>query len=185
MSELWNLPLAVQRTCRSCFVAIPSRLGRAVRGRSSGIVALRVEWNDVSSGQPRIAFVGWSGAIAGQSGFTATYVGSGATVAPGDDALEMPQALACSLGIDQSTGRRGTLTVLCSLAAAPLARRIEVQPVSIDDWEVRIQISIFFFSNLRHFSCCLLTRLLKHQRPLLSHHCSPKSKLFTKIRCED
>jgi len=102
------------------------------RGKGSGIVALRIEWNDFATGKPRTAFVGWSGAIAGQSGFTATYVGSGAIVASGDDVLEIPQALASSLGF------RGTVNVLCSVAAAPLARRIEVQPVSVDDWEVNI-----------------------------------------------
>ena len=170
--QRWNLPVA-SSSAKTCFVALPDHLAWVARrlGRSQdATVPLKLDWLEEATGEERCAYVGWRGAVSGQSGARAVYVtgsghlasGGGAggeVVRPGDHALEVPWALAAALGLAQgggggssggsgegsSCGSRlvgggglGWLVVTVGVVASPPPRasRVEVQPCTVDDWEV-------------------------------------------------
>ena len=186
----WGFQAAVNRRNKTCFVALPSRAARAIRSRSGSgdqrLVCLRLEWSGPADGEPHCAFVGWNGAISGQSGGAATYLCSssgnnrrgrgrdsssssssssrsssssgrdgGDAVLPDDEAIEIPYALAHTLGLNRAVvspsnsaawgGENSSvaaaltqrLPVSCRVVPSPkAAQRVEVAPCSVDDWEV-------------------------------------------------
>ena len=103
-----------------------------------------------------VAFVGWNGMQSGQ-GTSADYLISGISSSMSSsasrssaacgDALEMSAALAESLGLPGTTrgsggsGGQRVVMVRCTVlrhSAVWRAKRVEVAPASVDDWEVRL-----------------------------------------------
>jgi len=212
----WQLPVAVTRSTRNCFVALPSHVARAARsigsrspgdatnsgGGTSAVLCLKLEWDTTdycevtgSGGQlisngsrgdgvsysgsknnqssNGMAFVGWNGMLSGQ-GASADYLVSGYDSVAGTrsmsgsssrssaacgDALELPVALAESLGLPGTLHSRSAdsgqkiVVVRCTVlrhSAVRRAKRVEVAPATVDDWEV-----CFAFAHvLLHICCC-------------------------------
>ena len=160
MSSAFSLSVATT-PLRVCNVALPGRLARRVRGigGEAGGVALKLEWT--SNDEDAVAFVGWTGAI------------SGATAGPSavqQDQLEVPAALAHTIGLAAALRRaeqhdsRPVMVRVTVMPPPPRATRLELEPCTVDDWEVRRKAHAVMYVCARTHArkCTEITRSRAH-----------------------
>jgi len=148
-----QLPVVVVNGTNN-FVGIPSRFCQNIRAsfpqKSHGVVALRIGWlgppNNSSGGlaRPSQSFVGWTSQVAD------------------GHFLQVPVALAESIGlkdaVDFATKTAPDSPLVVSVAVipyAPVASRVDVDPVTADDWEILQLHANFVESELLSQICVL------------------------------
>ena len=117
---------------QSNFVAIPAEFAQAVRSSpdfaSQGVVAFRVNWTGTKEGsgetESKECYVGWNGAIA-----RGPYIHV-------PDRLSELTGLAAALGESRSRGGNGLIVNVYAVKNCEIARRVDVEPETFEDWEV-------------------------------------------------
>jgi Peroxisome biogenesis factor 1, N-terminal len=117
---------------KNCFVQLPAHVGRALAPAASpasgGAVILKLSWED------SISIPSVPGAAAVQS---AVVSWNGGLCEAGSDCLEVPQALARTLGLDRLLDLDPYLAVRVQpLEYVANAARVDVEPCTPDDWEI-------------------------------------------------
>lgn len=151
----FHLQLALQPHSNNCFVSIPTDIARKVRLLSGDqqTCVLRLDWistsvenNQIETKHEKHAFVGWRGDISGEGSNEAVYCDGQAISRYGcSETIEIPLHLARSIGLTGSSSTENTndniqvtsaCYVTCSVAHAQIASKLEIQPYTIEDWEV-------------------------------------------------
>ena len=129
-------------SARSCFVTLPQSIDESLVSKqraAGGALVIKLSWADARG--DRQAFVGWTGALQKSS-----------------DAVEVPVMLARFIGLmgeDQ-------LVRVDPVEFVPAAQRVDVEPVSADDWEILSMHAEY------------LEVVFLQQTPLEKHHFHPQ-----------
>ena len=112
-----RLPVALDSSKRTCFIALPNVAIRALFGqqRPAGVVALKMRWGG------KTAFVGFAGHMSSRA------------------VVEVPTAFAQTIGLAEDVQAAGGIplfVVLNKVDYAPKVQSITLDPVSEDDWEI-------------------------------------------------
>jgi SpoVK/Ycf46/Vps4 family AAA+-type ATPase len=112
-----RLPVSLDSSKRTCFIALPNVAIRALFGqrRPAGVVALKMKWGG------KVAFVSFAGHISSRA------------------FVEVPTAFSHTIGLAddiQAAGDAPLFVILNKVDYAPKIHSITLDPVSEDDWEI-------------------------------------------------
>ena len=127
-----RLPLALG-AWQSNFIAIPTEFAKAIRASpdfaNQGVVAFRLNWTGLKTGsttetETKECYVGWNGAL------------SRGTFLQVPDKLGELSGLSTALTESKARGGSGLVVNAYAVKSCEIAKRVDVEPETFEDWEV-------------------------------------------------